>query len=268
MAVIAALVIGAGVGYLGGVTNKTSIGTFTTTATIVVTTTSTLQSQAQVCISNINNPPQDVSASYVGLMRQVIKNPIFIDYSQGRCWTWYDTQVANGSESHALTFSLLHYTSTTAYSCSVWPPYLPDDWIKVTPTVINGTITDMTIIIQYPPVLPMPPCPPPVVRMLPVSFDLLSWNSSGQTVSLTLLSGLDASATSLTALIHNSTWQYEIDFVNVSPARPLAPGNNATQVVFLGGSPLRGEVTYDVNASGTYADGSRYSLDFEVVLRV
>lgn len=265
VAVIVALLVGVGAGYAGGRMNPTvTRGTQTVSATTTETTTVT----PQVCVSNIDNPPQDISSQYVGLMRQIIKNPAFVDYSEGRCWMWYDTQVTNGTVYPVVSFDLLHYTNEVVYACSIYPPYSSDDWITVTPAITNNTITNLIINLHYPPTLPPPPCRPAPYTFLPLSFDLLSWNSTGQEVSLTLLSGLNTSTTSLTTIIHNSTWQYTIDFTRVNPEHPLAPSDNVTQVVFLPGSPLRGNLTYYVTASGTYADGSRYSSEFVMVLRV
>ena len=107
------------------------------------------------------------------------------------------------------------------------------------------------------------------MNLAPISLDLVTWNSTGQVVSLELqyLRGSNVSMRSLDALIYNSTWKFNIVFSNVNSSNPLTLGSEVTQSFFLAGAPLKVGVVYDITTTGTYVNGTNSISNFEVELQ-
>jgi hypothetical protein len=200
------------------------------------------------------------------MLHQMIVTPSFIQYSNGRCWTWESTFEATGPGYDELNFVLDHFSDQIYYACGYLPSHEIDTRVYVVPTTSGGNVTGISI---RPQSVPGTSCPGSTLDIGPVSLNLVSWNSSGQTVSLKLqyLSYSNASLQSLVARIYNSTWSYDIVFSGVNSTHPLLPGSSWIQVSFIAGAPLRSNVVYDMTATGTYVDGTQTISSFKVQLQ-
>jgi hypothetical protein len=269
VALILAIVIGAGLGYLDGVTGYTrTTSTTTSTATYVRTTTETSTivgstTNAGVCVTNINNPPQ---TQYVSTLHQIMNAPSFIQYSNGRCWIWEGTFEVTGPGYSAQNFVFDHFSNRIIYPCG-YPTYAIETRVYVVPSFSGGNVTSISIEPQSPPTGFF--CPPMTQTIEPVFLNLVSWNASGQVVSLELqyLSGSNQSLHGLEARIFNSSWSYVFQFSSVNSTHPLQPGASAIQEALFHGAPFRSSVVYDMTATGVYANGARTTSDFKVQLQ-
>lgn len=272
---VAAILLGTGAGYLlskpsqaGATITKTSAITTETTSSVTITTqtitfVTSPTNSSQACVSNLANPPQ---TQYISILHQIITMPSFVQFSNGRCWTYEGTFVASGPGYSSLNFVFDHFTDKIYYLCGALPAYEIDARVYVVPSLSNGSVTGISIEPE-----PVPPtiCPPIASSIQPVWLNLVSWNSSGQTVSLKLqwFPFGNASLRSLQARISNSTWSYLIPFQQVNSTNLLQPGSSVVQEVFLAGAPLKGDVIYDMTATGTYVNGTQIVSSFRVQLQ-
>jgi len=261
IAVVLALAVGAGLGYLGSTTGSVRTTELSTTTT---TTISASTNKPEVCITNINSPPQ---SQYVSMLHQIIVTSSFIQYSNGRCWTWISTFETTGPGYSNLNFVFDHLTDQVIYLCGDIPAYNIDTRVYVVPSVSGGNVTSISI-------YPVPPpsvysCPIFTATVEPVSFNLILWNSSDQIVSLKLqyYSFSNLSLQSLEARIYNSSWSYVMLFSDINSTHPLQAGASAMQEVLVPGAPLRGNTVYDVIATGTYTNGTQTISTFKVLLQ-
>jgi hypothetical protein len=248
--------------FTAGVTTTVTAPT-TVTTTQSVTTTQGIQSQNQACITNINSPPQ---AQYVSLLHQIMKNSLFISYSNGRCWTWDSTFELTSGGTSSTNFVFEHYSSEIIYPCGWFPAHVIDAEVFVIPVVVNGTLTGVTIVPQAITNTYFCPASRPIVS--PVSFKLISWNSSGQTVALTVELDSNVSARSLTAFFFTSSWNYTMHFTKINSTNPLLPGSRVTQTDFIPGTQVAGDIQYGLTASGIYVNGTPFSSDVHVELQI
>ncbi len=197
--------------------------------------------------------------------------PSFIQYSNGRCWTFEGTFLSSGEgdSNSNLTFIFDHFSNTMWYPCGLLS-FKIDTRVYVTASYSAGQITGISIAPQNPP--EGTSCGnSPDNTLWPVSFNLISWDSSGQKVSLTLLyvpfSNANASLQSLQARMFNSTWSYVIPFSGVNPTNPLLAGSYAKQVTLIPGGPLRPSVIYNLTSTGTYLNGTQLISNCKVELQ-
>ncbi len=176
---------------------------------------------------------------------------------------------AGGPGYSTLKFVFDHFSNQIYYPCYVGPEYKLDARVYVVPTGKGYNVTSISIESQSPAVGTW--CPAISFYIGPVSFNLLSWDSTGQRVSLELQyfwnPRANMSMRGLDARIHNSTWSYEIQFANINATHPLPLGGSATQAAFMNGSPLRPSVIYDVTATGTLVNGTRLISNFKIQLQ-
>jgi len=105
-------------------------------------------SSSQVCISNINSPPQD---QYVSVLHQIVTTPSFIQYSNGRCWTWDSTFILSGPAGSSDVFVFTHFSNEIWYPCGT-PAFAPDAIIHVVPSYASDkNVTGVSIELQSPP---------------------------------------------------------------------------------------------------------------------
>lgn len=269
---IAAILVGAGIGYLEGTTAtspRTNTTTYTSTAVSTYTyllTTGDATNQSQACIANLASPHQP---QYMGTLLQIIRDPSFIEYSNGRCWTYDSTFVVSGVGPSLEYFVFDHYSAQIDYPCLNSPGYMIDARVYVVPSFSGDEVTGISIEpqstdINY-------ECPPGVIPDVgPQSFNFVSWNASGQTVALTLVYvwGSRLPLAGLQTKIYNSTWSYTVRFADVNSTDPLQLGSNATQVFLIPGSPLRANVIYDATAIFTYTNGTSATSGFGLELQM
>ncbi|MDV3294034.1 MAG: hypothetical protein LYZ70_07160 [Nitrososphaerales archaeon] len=199
---------------------------------------------------------------------QMIKIPTFLEYSNGRCWTWDGAFSVTSPTSSSLFFVFNRFSDQIVESCGLYPVHRIDTEIYVTPIEANGTVTDVTV--EYKGQgSGVTSCPAITQDVYPVSFKLLTWNSTGQTVALTLrfLPTSNVSVTRLEARIYNTTWSYTVDFAHVNQTHPLTAQASVTQTFFIPGSPLRGNLIYNMTVAGTYSDGNPLSSNESVELQ-
>ena len=261
---VIAILIGAGAGYLLGAENQRTV---TSTATLISASTTSefngTSSASQACISNIS------STQYVSMLRQIMTMPSFIQYSNGRCWTFESTFWLSGPGDSNLTIVLDHFSNTIWYPCGLLS-FKADARVYIVPSYSAGQITGISITPQNPPTGTS--CGhSPENTLLSLSFNFISWDPSGQKVSLTLLyvpsSNTNASLRSLQARIFNSTLSYLIPFSNVNSTNPLLAGSYSKQTMVIPGYPLRPGVVYSLSSTGTYLNGTRLISSCKVELQ-
>jgi hypothetical protein len=100
---------------------------------------------SQVCISNIDST---VQPQYVSTLHQMITIPSFIQYSNGRCWTWDSTFVLSGPRGSNDTFVFTHFSDEIWYLCGT-PAFKADGIIHVVPSYSSdGRVTGVWITSQ------------------------------------------------------------------------------------------------------------------------
>lgn len=221
----------------------------------------------QVCITNTDNASWETSVTNARLVPSILSNPAFISYSDGRCWTFDGTQDITSAWSTSTTFIFYHYSDRIFYPCETWPAHTIDAEAVVTPLSTNGdNVTSLAITpgmfsnLYY--------CPSELLVAAPLSFNLLSWSSSGQTVALTvLLNTCFPPVRGLTAFLNSSTWNYTLEFTSVNSTNQLTPGSNVTQIAFIPGSHIAPGAAYGLTISGTFDNGTLFSSDAEVELQ-
>jgi hypothetical protein len=138
--VLVVVVSGVGVGSMSKVSGTTSGGLTSNPASVA--------NSSQVCISNINST---VQPQYVSTLHQMITMPSFIQYSNGRCWTWEGTFISSGPRyPNNVTFVFDHFSNTIWYSCGV-PTFKMDAKVFVVPSYSGGNVTGLWIDPQSPP---------------------------------------------------------------------------------------------------------------------
>jgi hypothetical protein len=267
---VIAILIGVGAGYLAGTENQriaastATLISVMTTVIYVSTSTNGISSGSQACISNINSSS---ATEYALTLHQITIVPSFIQYSNGRCWAFEGTFTSNGPGYSNLTFMFDHFSNTILYPCGVLS-FKIDARVFVVPSYSGGNITGISIEPENP--NQGTSCGEgSEVAIQPVSFNLISWDSSKQNVSLTLFyfSPFNASMQTLQARVFNSTWSYLIPFSSVNSTKPLLEGSYATQSIVIPSSPLRPGLVYNLTSTGTYSNGTKVISNYKVELQ-
>ena len=131
---------GVGISNLGGVPGTTPGGSIPNSAPAA--------NSPQVCISNINST---VQPQYASTLLQMITMPSFIQYSNGRCWTWEGTFISSGPRYPGnVTFVFVHFSNTIWWPCGV-PTFKIDAEVYVVPSYSGWNVTGLWIDPQSPP---------------------------------------------------------------------------------------------------------------------
>jgi len=98
------------------------------------TSASTSALPSQVCISNINSSDPNVLAVR-SVLQQMSTISSFIQYSNGRCWTYQSVYTAIGSGYSNDTYVFVHFTNVVYYPCGgTTPAFEVDAIIHVVPS--------------------------------------------------------------------------------------------------------------------------------------
>jgi hypothetical protein len=133
------VVAGVGVGSLSGVSGTGGL----------TSSPSSVANSSQVCISNINGSNPNVLAVR-SILQQMSTIPSFIQYSNGRCWTYESAYTLIGPGFSNNTFVFAHFTNVTWYPCGLtYPAFKIDAIIHVVPSFSsNGNVTGVWITSQ------------------------------------------------------------------------------------------------------------------------